>query len=231
MIRKTFPWARWMQGPRRGPAANRNFGAASTSGEWLLFLDDDCVPRAGWLEAYANAAAASGEYSVLEGRTSAPGPKTRADHEAPLNPAGGLLWSCNFGIKRQLFLDLGGFDEGFPFSLEDMDLRTRLEKSGWAIKFLPGAWVEHAWRPRRGVHYCFSLTQSIGRFSAKHPETQSHFAKVWGLKRMIKIVFFEFPCNLVQHRDVSSVRVLYLDLLTAICFTLNRIRQRLTKTH
>jgi len=39
-------------GPRRGPAANRNHGAAEATGEWVLFLDDDCIPSDGFLRAY-----------------------------------------------------------------------------------------------------------------------------------------------------------------------------------
>src|SRR5580704_4187860 len=50
LIRTNFPWATYFQGPRRGPAANRNFGASQATGTWLLFLDDDCVPGPGWLE-------------------------------------------------------------------------------------------------------------------------------------------------------------------------------------
>ena len=229
MLRKVFPWVQWVRGPRRGPAANRNFGANHACGEWLLFLDDDCVPLAGWLEAYAQATVTFAEYNVLEGRTGAPGPRLRGDHESPLNPTGGLLWSCNFGIKRQLFLDLGGFDETFLFSLEDMDLHTRLEKCGQLIKFLPDAYVEHAWRPRRGVQYCLSMTHSIECFTAKHPEKQLMFNKTYGVRRMIKILLVEFPRNLWRYRDLGSVRVLYLDLLTTIHFTLNRIRLRITK--
>lgn len=51
IIDRDFPQVRWIQGPRRGPAANRNHGATKASGEWLLFLDDDCEPQPGWLKA------------------------------------------------------------------------------------------------------------------------------------------------------------------------------------
>jgi glycosyltransferase involved in cell wall biosynthesis len=44
LIRDVYPWVRWYPGPRRGPAANRNSGARKAEGEWVLFLDDDCVP-------------------------------------------------------------------------------------------------------------------------------------------------------------------------------------------
>ena len=231
LVREKFPCVRWFQGPRRGPAANRNFGATKASGEWLLFLDDDCVPLTGWLEAYAVATVSFTENSVFEGRTVAPGPRVRADHESPLNLAGGLLWSCNFGIKRHLFLDLGGFDEQFPApAFEDMDLQTRLKQIGYDSKFLADATVQHPWRPRRGTRFCVALAKSTRYFISKHPEARATFAKAWGIKRMFIIICIEFPHNLLRYRDLGSFRVLYLDLLTAIHILLNLSPQRTPKT-
>src|SRR3954454_19452887 len=53
-----YPWVKWVRGPRLGPAANRNHGAALAQGEWLLFTDDDCTPTLGWLQHYTQAIAA-----------------------------------------------------------------------------------------------------------------------------------------------------------------------------
>ena len=55
LVRDRYPWARWQEGPRRGPAANRNAGARAARGTWLVFTDDDCLPDPIWLEAYAAA--------------------------------------------------------------------------------------------------------------------------------------------------------------------------------
>src|SRR5450631_1375697 len=52
MIREQFPWAQWVQGPSRGPAANRNNGARYARGEWLCLTDDDCVASKEWLAAF-----------------------------------------------------------------------------------------------------------------------------------------------------------------------------------
>ena len=220
LIRDQFPWVRWCPGPRRGPAANRNSGAHQARGEWLLFLDDDCVPMNSWLKAYGSAAQQSLDYSVLEGQTVAPGPQIRCDHESPINVKGGLLWSCNFGIKRSLFLEIGGFDEKFPFpSMEDMDLQVRLKEAGHTSKFLPEACAQHPWRPRRGSRFCFESARSIQYFISKHPEARPGFDVSWGFKRMFKIVAVEFPANLRRFRELSVFRVLYLELLTAIRIT------------
>src|SRR5437870_4053857 len=50
-LAKSFPWVRWVTGPGLGPAANRNCGAKAALGQWLAFVDDDCLPEKTWLEA------------------------------------------------------------------------------------------------------------------------------------------------------------------------------------
>jgi GT2 family glycosyltransferase len=220
LIREEFPWVRWCPGPRRGPAANRNSGGGRARGEWLLFLDDDCIPTKSWLKAYATATQQFPDYSVLEGRTEAPGPQVRCDHESPINVKGGALWSCNFGIKRSLFFEIGGFDEKFPFPCwEDMDLEFRLKDAGYTSKFLPDARAQHPWRPRRGTRFCFETAESMQYFISKHPEARPIIDVTWGFKRMFKIVVFEFPANLRRFHELSAFRVLYLELLTAIRVT------------
>ncbi len=152
LVTHTYPWARWVAGPKRGPAANRNRGAAQAQGEWLAFTDDDCLPQPGWLAAFvARLDGADGErLRVLEGRTFAGegfGPMGPG-FTSPDNEHGGLLWSCNFAIERRFFFELGGFDERFPFShLEDVDLRLRLEDRREPYLFVPEAVVEHPPRP------------------------------------------------------------------------------------
>jgi GT2 family glycosyltransferase len=227
LVLEKFPWARWCPGPQRGPAANRNSGARKAQGAWLLFLDDDCVPAPGWLEAYVSAAHQFPDHSVFEGRTVAPEPQRRADQESPVNLTGGLLWSCNFGIKRSLFLQTGGFDEKFPVpAMEDMDLKIRLEQAGYTSKFLVEACVEHPWRPRRGTHFCVALAKTVEYFTIKHPQAKPIFVDTWGFKRMVKIVLFEFPVSLLRYRGIGCFRALYLDLLTAVCVTLALAKTR-----
>ena len=53
LLADRFPWVRYTEGPARGPAANRNHGAAQAHGSWIVFTDDDTVPSRGWLAAYA----------------------------------------------------------------------------------------------------------------------------------------------------------------------------------
>ncbi|MFM6530798.1 MAG: glycosyltransferase family 2 protein, partial [Dolichospermum sp.] len=57
MIEQNYPWVKWVAGPGKGPAANRNNGAKYATGEWLAFTDDDCLPDPQWLASYGEAIA------------------------------------------------------------------------------------------------------------------------------------------------------------------------------
>ncbi|MBX7117373.1 MAG: glycosyltransferase [Gemmatimonadaceae bacterium] len=148
LLAARFPWVRYIEGPGRGPAANRNHGAAQARGAWLAFTDDDTLPAPTWLAAYAAAAAAHPRAEALEGRTTCPGGFGTPMHYAPVNETGGLFWSCNIAVRRDTFRKVEGFDEGFTVAhMEDQDLRERLRWMGVETAWVPAAHVEHP--PRR----------------------------------------------------------------------------------
>lgn len=145
-----FHGVRVVEGPRRGPAANRNNGAAHSKGDLLIFLDDDCTPDARLIESYQHAALQNPECSVFEGRITGVGEITGFADVSPENETGGCLWSCNIGVRRELFTAVGGFDERFPFAaMEDVDFHFRVRGRS-QIKFLPQARVFHSVERRPG---------------------------------------------------------------------------------
>ncbi|HVU25305.1 MAG TPA: glycosyltransferase [Opitutus sp.] len=171
-----FPAVRFVRGPRRGPAANRNHGASLATGEWLAFVDDDCLPSPGWLAGFAAMAARRPEAQVLEGRTLATGTRIAADMEAPVNADGGFLWSCNFAIRRELFASLQGFDEQFPGPvMEDVELRQRLRERGIESVFVPDALVHHPWRRRKGRAFLRQYAASVDHYLTRHPGQAGFF--------------------------------------------------------
>jgi GT2 family glycosyltransferase len=171
-IESKYPWVKWIGGPKKGPAANRNNGAAYAKGEWLIFLDDDCLPGFSLLSEYEKAIAAGSGIEVFEGYVGADRAKKSFVEEAPINETGGYLWSCNFMISKKLFNDLEGFDIVFPFAaMEDVDLRYRLKKLDKKIIFLAAATVIHPWRKNKKI-----ISNAKKRFLStlyflrKHPE-------------------------------------------------------------
>ena len=179
-----FPWCTYLEGPARGPASNRNHGAKAASGEWLVFTDDDCLPQPDWLSAFADNASG---HEVLEGKTSAWGVRSRIDEECPINENGGCLWSCNFAIRRDRFLEIGGFDESFPSAaMEDVELNTRVTKLNLARMFVPGALVLHPWRRRKGTEFARAYAKSVAHFVRLHPDTATKFGLRSQLTTMLR---------------------------------------------
>jgi GT2 family glycosyltransferase len=192
LVEEHYIFAKWVEGPKKGPAANRNNGVKNSKNEWLIFIDDDCLPQNNWLTSYATAAENYREALVFEGRTDAGRPQERFDEEAPVNLTGNNLWSCNFAVKRDFFLQIGGFDESFPFAaMEDIDFHLRA-KALTNIVFLPEALVIHPWRK----------VKLFANFQ-KHLISHKHFAKKYGLlgkpdfrltrfKIFVRCVFVDF---------------------------------------
>jgi GT2 family glycosyltransferase len=147
LISEEFSWVKWIEGPKKGPAANRNNGAKNAKGTWLIFIDDDCLPDKNVLLEYDREARSNPEITVMEGYIDADRPKERLDEESPINKKGNVLWSCNFAIKKEEFVLIKGFDENYPYAaMEDVDLHTRLNNAGITIKFVLTARVIHPWR-------------------------------------------------------------------------------------
>ncbi len=145
LIVERYPWAHRVQGPRRGPSANRNNGVRAARGEWVVFTDDDTLPDRDWLEQLLNAAS---EVEVVEGCTICRAGIHSPREHSPENDRGGCWWTCNLAIRRDTFDRLGGFDELFVVPhLEDVDLRVRAFAAGVKWRFAPLAIVDHP--PRR----------------------------------------------------------------------------------
>ncbi len=139
---------RWIQGPRLGPAANRNRGSLIAQGGWLVFVDDDLLPDSGFVSGYLRAMRdAPRQLCVLEGTTTRlPSPPSLL-WEAPENirERGHLTCSCNFAIRAETYHIMEGFDERYRGGVyaEDVDLSARLLRTGYQVRFVQDAVAVH----------------------------------------------------------------------------------------
>lgn len=181
-LRASFPSVRYVAGPARGPAVNRNHGAGFGDAKWILFLDDDCYVDSELLQAYIRRIEAAPRAEVFEGAIHAVGDRPNGNHHAPLNTTGGYLWSCNLLIQRRVFEAVGRFDEEFPFAcLEDCDLMDRLKGRRAVIVFADDAVVLHPWRSisEREVSRAI-ISHAI--YGQKHPD----FVAGWNLVHLLR---------------------------------------------
>ena len=96
--------------------------------------------------------------------------------ERPEQPAPSewLLGAFLF-LRRELLLDLGGFDEGYRLYGDDIDLAYRARKAGWECWYVPDAVVIHHHQAVTDHRFLTRRTlwhwRSIARFVRKHPES------------------------------------------------------------
>lgn len=122
----------------RGPAAARNVGWRAALTPWVVFLDDDVVPAAGWWEALrADLAGLGPEVGGSQGRLVVPLPAGRAPTDAERNTAAlaEAEWiTADMAYRREALVRAGGFDERFPHAYrEDSDLALRVRRAGFRL--------------------------------------------------------------------------------------------------
>jgi GT2 family glycosyltransferase len=218
MLREKYPWARWKEGPKRGPAANRNSGVQSAWGEFIAFTDDDCLPQYNWLEILRDAIVP--ETDIYEGKTLCKEGVSSPLWHAPVNEDGGWLWSCNLMIKRSCFNALNGFDENYPHAhMEDVDLRERIKQKKLSPLFVDNAIVNHPPRRLPIGHRAAHIWESEIKYSCKFGRRK--FLPGWLLARIIAIrlrSIRKFPISL------DSFLALY-SLVAEVLYVLVRINK------
>jgi len=134
-LAEKFPVRLIRQSYNQGAAAARNRGAKEGKGELFVFTDSDCVPPRDWLQKITGyfkdpqAVSVSGMYQT-ENKNS---PQARfigydIDFRLRQEPDDAAIFGTyNCAIRREIFSELGGFDEHFPgITLEDTDFGFRL---------------------------------------------------------------------------------------------------------
>ena len=224
LVQEKYPWAKWIAGPRRGPAANRNNGAKLANGEWLAFTDDDCRPAKTWLAKLAEAM--HGSALALEGGIHPVGDMSQDLSECPVNLTGGYFWSANIAVNRSLFEQIGGFDETYPLAAhEDVDIKLRLAAIT-EIAFVPGAVVLHPVR----VLSLRSIISSLPKRNAawahhvnKHSQALGYESKIGYIISQYKFHGRMFFSNMRQKKYSSLCQSLIM-LLVGIPITIPQIK-------
>jgi len=172
--------------PNSGPGQTRNYGAERAQGDYLLILDSDVVLPAGYLQAIEDelrespAAAFGGPDAAHPSFT--PVQKAISYSMTSFFTTGGIRGgkakldkfyprSFNMGIRRDVYLKLGGFSK-MRFG-EDIDFSYRIVEAGHKPRLFPEAWVWHKRRTDFRKFFRQVYNSGIARINLekRHPGT------------------------------------------------------------
>jgi GT2 family glycosyltransferase len=164
-VRQHYPWVRVVALQRnRGFAGGNNAGAAVAEGRELVFLNNDTEAGPGWLRALcagvdepAGVLLASSRVvymhdpDVLDSAGDGVlrwGGAFKWHHGAPVTAAPEsreVFAVCGAAclVRRRVFEELGGFDDTFFASHEDVDLSYRARLRGYRCRYVADAVVRH----------------------------------------------------------------------------------------
>ena len=153
-------------GVNSGLSHARNVGIEEALGNFILFIDDDCIPAIDWIErlrdvlnhepiAAGAVATDTSNYwklchNIAEFHAFMPGRK-RGPSE--------FIAGANMGFRRSVLEELNGFKEGKK-PAEDMEMILRARSRGYRVLFAPEAVVVHD--PER------TSMMDIFKYSMKH---------------------------------------------------------------
>jgi GT2 family glycosyltransferase len=178
---------RYLHTVATGLSRARNIGLRAASRDVVVMLDDDILVEKDWFASLLRGLPA-GPHGVATGRVLAAPPEgdgvavppaALVTREVPAVYRGpqdlDVVPGANVALRRQLVLDLGGYDErlgaGTRFSAaDDNDMGHRLLLAGCEVRHVPDAVVLHrAWRPSHElVRLRWQYGRGKGAFYAKH---------------------------------------------------------------
>ena len=155
--------------------------SSSRKGEWIIFIDDDCIAQPGYLSAFGKAIDENPSVGLFEGRIFPDRERETWAEGCPANEKGGLFWTSNLCVKKSIFQDIGGMDEQFEVAYEDVDFARRLRDQGVPSLFVHEAAACHPWRSvrRGGLNNWKSKdyeTADFVRFLKKHNPKEHEFS-------------------------------------------------------
>lgn len=158
---RAWPKVRVISPGRNVGIAGRNIAAREASHDYLLMLEDDAYPLPGAVEALLDAMLADPKLAVATGLVrdvDGEGRVTLVDQVGTFDwflraarkveiPPEGLpvdffAEGCSL-IRRDAYLEVGGFFEPYFFTVSEVDVATRLLVAGWDVRYFPVAPFDH----------------------------------------------------------------------------------------
>lgn len=159
------------------PALARNLGVAASTGDYLVFIDSDCVAAKNFLEMHLTANGGN-DRKLVGGAVKIDSNEnywTLSDNIATFHevlshmPPGprDILPSLNLSLSKSLWDQIGGFDPKYPKAAgEDADFSFQARKKGNDVIFTPDAIVTHLHK-RDSLTSILKHAYNFGKYSIK----------------------------------------------------------------
>ncbi|MEJ2409320.1 MAG: glycosyltransferase [Novosphingobium sp.] len=191
-IARSFEGVEVLVERRPGSYAARNLGLGRACGRFVAFTDADCRPDPHWLKRALEAAVRYPDAGVLAGHIDLfdEGRGTSAlffEYERLFSfpqsfAARGNCATANWMSPREIFAELGGFDERLK-SGGDREMALRIRDAGYALAYVPGMVVSHPVRATRADLVLKRKRLSGGRWDRTKPAGR--------LARVLGITFYD----------------------------------------
>jgi GT2 family glycosyltransferase/Flp pilus assembly protein TadD/2-polyprenyl-3-methyl-5-hydroxy-6-metoxy-1,4-benzoquinol methylase len=167
-----------------------NQGARAARGKYLIFLNNDTIPLKGWLkhlvsevEGYPEVGIVGSKLLYEDGTIQHAGVVLNRSEGLPYHIYKGfpgdspavnqrrefqVVTGACLLIRRGLFMELGGFDEGFRNSFEDVDLCLKARERGYRVVYQPRSVLYHleSQTPGRKLHDESNARRLLERWGA-----------------------------------------------------------------
>ena len=211
-----------------GPGQARNYGAERARGEWLIILDSDVVLPKGYLKAVEEGVSTPLPHREGQGGGSFAafgGPDASHPSFTPGGIRGGKAKldkfyprSFNMGIRRDVYLQLGGFSK-MRFG-EDIDFSYRIVEAGYRPQLFPEAWVWHKRRTDFRKFFRQVYNSGIARINLekRHPGTLKlvHLLPMVFTVGVIALILMAAVARAMIHYDAPNWHTWYWICLAAL---------------
>ena len=230
VVEQEFPLAKWNSGKHNGPGGNRNAGVSRATGKWIVFIDDDCIAQKGYIPAYFRAIQENPDIDLFEGYIFPDRQKRTWAETCPENSTGGMFWTSNLCVRKEVFDELGGFDETFEVAYEDVDFAYRIQKDGKKTLFVKDAAACHPWRTlkREGNNWKpkgFEWKE-LKLFIKKHPQAHEHSSPKTYAKYFLRMITKDLYHCVTKFRG-SGLRILLGQAFVTFCVMIRLIKKKL----